>query len=218
MRYQRRIHPSSHYSITVYASLTAEALWGWNRLHSSLFEMFVSLLGDGPRSRKKAYAIWHMFQSDKSQREMLSAVAEAALEKSSRTLERVKWLISVTNRFAPYRNAVVHVPVYFEHRPGKPAGIILDEAAARDVARIRLDLAGPRERFWNNMAGDLFCLGQFANGINSQLNDGVQPDGSSLQRPKLLSLRRMSAIDRLMSPPQPKPKRKPRRPSSQKKS
>lgn len=64
----------------------------------------------------------------------------------------------------------------------------------------RLELARSGERFWNTLAGDLFVIGQFTGAIISQLNNEPLPDGASLQRPKLLSLRRIREIDRQMSP------------------
>lgn len=173
-------------------------------MHSALFELFSSFIGDGDNVYPVAYAIWHMFQSDKSQREMVLAVAAAIYPPRSLLLKQIRWLLRMADKIAPYRNAAVHVPTYFvEYLPGRANALMLDEVSAREQARIRLELAGAGKRFWTAMAGDLFVLGQFAFAL---VDARSVKDGSahipSLRRPQLLSLRRIAEIERQMSPPQ----------------
>lgn len=103
--YHRTLTDQSRITIKKWAGKTAEALWAWNRLNSQPFDIFVSLVGKGEDAQNIGYAIWHMFQSDKNQREMLLAVAEASLPSRSKKLKQLKWLIKMTNKIAPYRNA-----------------------------------------------------------------------------------------------------------------
>jgi hypothetical protein len=212
--YQRRITPPSQFSIRVYATLTAEALWGWNRLHSALFEIFAALL----ENRAVAHAIWHFLQSDKNQREMLLEAAVAKLGPKSRAASKVRWLIRTVNRYAPLRNAVVHAPLVFEPMGrNKPSAIQLDDLTGREQALLRLGLAGGKERFWNSLAGDLFCLGQYAGSICDDIAPPLDGNGNpqrppSLHRPRLLTLRRLIEIDaqisRLQSNKEPEPRRR----------
>lgn len=215
-QYRRRITPESQAAIVFYTALTAEVLWGWNRLHSALLDLFQSLIGqaDNEDSHNVASAIWHTFQSDKAQRDMLGNVAEAKLGQRSVKLKQIKWLLKKLDRFAPYRNAIVHTPVTFSsHREGQPNAINLDSESARDTAVYRLSLAGSGQRFWNNVAGDLFVLGQFSRSLivrpKSPENDTSFP---ALHRPQLLSLRRIEEIDgqvsRLRGTKEPKPRRR----------
>lgn len=208
--YRRRLMHGSRASIKQYAALTAEMLWAWNRLNSTLLDLFRFLLNaqGADVTEEAANAIWHAFQSDKAQRDMLRAVADATLPPRSTKLKQIRWIINSINRIAPYRNAVIHVPVIFQiYKPGRPHDIHLDSTGARDEARRRLEFAGSRATFWNAMAGDLFTLGQFAGSLHRQgkpINE-AEPNGevySSLHRPRLLSLRRIAEIDRQMSLPQ----------------
>ena len=132
LTYRRRISPQSRYSIYEYASLTAETIWAWNRLHSTLLDLFSSLLEKGGTKRKEAYAIWHTIQSDSVQRTLLENVAEAALSEKSHKLKQIIWLLKSIGRIAAYRNATVHTPIVFQIIDiDLPAAIYLDYEGAR---------------------------------------------------------------------------------------
>jgi hypothetical protein len=212
MRYRRRITEESRSSIRAYAAVSAEAIWAWNRLHSTLFDLFWQFLGREETNNKYevSYAIWHTFQSDKSQREMIRSVAEATLPPTSLKLKQIKWLLKSVDRIAPFRNAMVHVPVTFRRgQAGRPSPIDLDIISGRKQLISRLEAAGSG-RFWTTVAGDLFVLGQFASGIIYQdEQDFTEPSGRKIRfraphRPRLLSLRRINEIERLISAPQTK--------------
>ena len=185
-------------------------MWAWNSLQASLFELFNSLAGNA----KTNHAIWHIFQSDKNQRELILSVASAILPTKSLRMRQIKWLISSTNTIAPFRNAVVHTPLLFQYvREGEPSAIIFNRGPARKQMLQRLELAGSGNSFWTAIAGDLFVLSQFASAMvwASQPRPlGAEPRPSP-HRPRLLSLRRIAEIDRQMSPPQGRKGRKRRR-------
>src|SRR5437868_4711011 len=89
IRYRRRLSPESRYTIRLYGQITAETIWAWNRLHSILFELFLSFLGTQETSYGAAYAIWHTFQSDSTQREMIRHIARRELSPRSRQLSHI---------------------------------------------------------------------------------------------------------------------------------
>ena len=214
LTYRRRISPQSRYSIHEYASLTAETIWAWNRLHSTLLDLFSSLLEKGGTKRKEAYAIWHTIQSDSVQRTLLENVAEAALSEKSHKLKQIIWLLKSIGRIAAYRNATVHTPIVFQIIDiDLPAAIYLDYEGARKNSADRLQAAGVDQRFWDAIAGDLYVLGQFAAALTDDGKRAIDENGivPSLRRPRLLSPQLLAEIDRQMSPQAKKaPKRQPR--------
>jgi hypothetical protein len=185
LTYRRRLTPKSIYSVKAYAALTAETLWAWNRFHSSLLQLFAALLGK-ETSSAEASAIWHTLQSDRAQRELLLSVAKITLAKASRTFKQIEWMIRAADKIAAYRNAVVHVPIYFREEGRNPHSIILDRETARDRSLILLETAGSRSRFWNALSGDLFVLAQFAGAITDRVGKSVERQTMTLARPKLL--------------------------------
>ncbi len=208
--YRRRLTDQSRITIKKWAANTAEALWAWNRLQSVLFDIFCSFIGTGEQKLQVAHAIWHMFQSDKNQREMLLSVAEASLPAGAKKLKQIRWLLKAINKIGPYRNALVHSPFTFQVEK-KGHSLVFDSVAMRKQIEMRLELAGSGS-FWTALAGDLFVLGQYARSIQ-YADMKLQEKGflllSSLNRPRLLALRRINEIERQMSLPQAtaKPKR-----------
>ena len=225
--YQRRPSPHTLYSIRAFASLTAETIWAWNRLHSALLILFSSLLSNKEEKKgevysitKEAYAMWHTLPSDSSQRDMVLSLAKSCLLPKENRLKQIIWLMKSVKEFSSFRNASVHVPMVFRiYDERQAAEIHLDSETGKKQAIERLYAAGSGEKFWNTLAGDLFVLGQFAlaladNGA-SFTSQGVEPP--SLHRPRLLSLRLIAEVDRKVAPPQVRkaPKRQ-RRASQQK--
>jgi hypothetical protein len=56
----------------------------------AFFHIFAALVA--PSNKALALALWHSVQSDKTQREMALAAAEAVLEPRGRVLANVRWL------------------------------------------------------------------------------------------------------------------------------
>jgi hypothetical protein len=200
-RYNRRLSKESRFTVHAWAKQTAETLWAWNSLQAQLFHLFCELLAD--TSTEAAYAIWHMFQSDKNQREMLLAVAETAFPTGSRKLKQLAWLVASINRISPFRNAVVHTASYFQvEEVGQPHSMVLDDATTRKQMRLRLELAGPG-KFWAAVAGDLFVLSQYAVGLTLHIGGGAVERGTgrrilcpSPHKPRLLSLQQIIEIEK----------------------
>jgi len=77
-----------------HARRVGEIIFAWNELQSALFGLFWGLTdGNGRNSNEIALAIWHSFQSEKAQREMLLSFARAQLLPASRALTSIRWLV-----------------------------------------------------------------------------------------------------------------------------
>lgn len=84
---------------------------GWNEFHSILHELFAGLFG--VRSYALAYNAWSAIPSDKSQRDMLRAVAQSKLRPGSRELKDLLWLLEKTNEIVSgQRNIGIHTTLW----------------------------------------------------------------------------------------------------------
>ncbi len=89
----------------------------WNKLHEALRTMFCILAqGNGP------VEIWHAVKHDRTQRDMLCAVAKSVLSPSAaespdlpgkRICDEITWLVGRINEFGQERDNVVHSPFSF---------------------------------------------------------------------------------------------------------
>ena len=212
--YRRNLTVESQLALDQFGTLTAETIWAWNRLHSILMALFASLLNDDPKQDHIASAIWHIFQSDSSQRELLWKVASARLGAKSEKYLATIWLTKAIDKIAPYRNSIVHVPLVFQPtKPGRPNNIAIDIGGARELHLRRLELAGSSKRFWRAISGDLMVLSQFALALSGRSTDEVGESFSpSLRKPQLLTPRLFQEIDARLNPQQQnaKPKRPPK--------
>jgi len=194
-----------------YSIVTAEGLWAWNRVQSFLFEIFLSFFheNEGESAYPVAHAIWHMFQSDKNQREMVLAVAKEVLPAKSRRLKNIQWLLKKVEDIAPFRNAAVHTPIIFQ-KTGKGRALAVDHTARPQIKR-RMEATNHR-KFWRAVSGDLMVLAQYAAYLSHSEKELNHPNGvivlvPSPHRPKLLSLRQIAKIGKEMSLPPGKSKR-----------
>src|ERR1700730_7797469 len=106
----RRLPKEFAASIRQYAMHTGLAIWAWNLLHANLFLIFWHLIRGGRpgMSRATAHRIWHVIQSDSTQRDMLLRVAQTDSNITTELLARIAWLIKTTNELSAYRNIVAH--------------------------------------------------------------------------------------------------------------
>src|ERR1700730_1437214 len=113
-RLSRRIHKSVQSGARKYARQMGEIALAWNALQDGLFILFW-IVSTNRRQQEYpiAHAIWHSFQSDKAQREMLLAVASANPLLPRKLVDHLKWLVKLTTDLSAYRNAVLHTPVKF---------------------------------------------------------------------------------------------------------
>lgn len=112
----------------------------WNNLHARLSLIYANLLAPGKivtAEQIGPLASWNTLESDRSQREMLRAVAAAALKADKRAKDSIDWIINKANELSDKRNDLVHSPyiltlrggelsvtpnVFFEHRRAKKLG------------------------------------------------------------------------------------------------
>lgn len=80
----------------------------WNTLYESLGGVFALVINGNHASIP--LAAWHSLRADRSQREMLDAVAKAAFKKNHLTRERILWLIKKVNSLEDERNKLIHSP------------------------------------------------------------------------------------------------------------
>lgn len=192
--YSRNLSKESQMALEELGALTAETIWAWNRNNSILMAVFSSLLSPDLSKDHVAHAIWHSFQSDSSQREMLLETAKVCLNPKSVKYKQITWLIKKINKIAPYRNAIIHVPMVFQQtKPGRPNNIVLDFGGARLAALDKLTLAGSKKAFWKAISGDLFVLTQFAAGLSGAARRGEPPP--LLHRPRLRTPQLFQQID-----------------------
>lgn len=211
--YRRNLSKESQMALDDFGTLTAETIWAWNRNNSILMALFSSLLSPDLSKDHIAHAIWHTFQSDSSQRDLLLQTAKVCLRPKSIKYKQIDWLIKAVNKIAPYRNAIIHVPMIFqETKPGRPNNIALDIGGARLAALDKLTLAGSKKAFWRAISGDLMVLTQFALALSGAVKQvGISP---LLHRPRLRTPQLFQQIDAQLNRQQSKAKPKRPRPAS----
>jgi hypothetical protein len=105
-----------------YAIELGAFVYGWNQLHDNLADLFWAVLGG--LNGAIPLAVWHSISSDRSQREMLRAAADARFLahfpnieknkiKNAEAAKRFKWLLGETDKLSIYRNDVIHAPYWF---------------------------------------------------------------------------------------------------------
>jgi hypothetical protein len=142
------------------------AAYLWNRIQEAWFLIFTCLLKDVPLSA--AEAIFRQFDSDRAQRELVLAVADAMLDAKDPKRVRIGQLCAKTNDESGYRNSLLHAkfhltvePNYMDLRVGKdgsskrlnkfefaelktelPNFLTRLKALDRDLEELRRDMAG----------------------------------------------------------------------------
>ncbi len=187
--------------IDEHAQKMGKIIWEWNSLHSHLFLIFWLLLGEhsgdeipGEPSRQKALALWHTVQSDDLQRKMLLAVANTTKTLDSKIRVRLIWAIKMADVFAPYRNIIAHVPMSFEYED-EITFSMPDILSSRPTALRRFIYMSTD--FWNDLADDLFVLGQYTEVIRDALISNERFRWP--RRPRLLCLPNILEVNRRIS-------------------
>lgn len=94
-----------------HATMLGEILWAWNDLHRHFALAFVELVK--PKNLSVGPVIWAAINTDRSQREMLTAIIPWELGDKSRRAKQLQWSIKAANSIATYRNDLVHSPMGF---------------------------------------------------------------------------------------------------------
>jgi hypothetical protein len=85
--------------------------YSWNSLHDKLGRLFWVLTGikDG----RIPLAIWNAVQNDRTQREMVRALAETVLADRKREWEDISWMLGKAQELEDRRNDALHSPLTF---------------------------------------------------------------------------------------------------------
>ncbi len=197
-------------------TIQGEVLHAANLLQDSFFTVFLyatSLerpddFGAHQRFFEHANAIWHVVQSDSSQRDMaLQAISTVPTAiRLGPVIKRLEWARKMAATLGTYRNVLAHNPVMFRSvlRDGK---IVMDPRfggiSTRAVHMARLRLTGGLG-FWQLVRNDLLRLSDYVSGVAVQIlrldcaRRGVElldEPKTWADRPRLPSLKRIRAID-----------------------
>ena len=104
----------------------------WTRLHEILAMLFGLLLRPVPEER--ANAIWHSIKSDRSQRDMLSALADAALPADSEARKAIKWARDNLSSLENARNDALHAPYVLIHDEERGPTMVANEVTGNKRA------------------------------------------------------------------------------------
>jgi hypothetical protein len=85
--------------------------YAWNSLHDNLGGLFWTLTG--MQNGKIPLAIWNAVQNDRSQREMVKALAEVALSDKPKQKGEILWVLERATAFEERRNNAMHTPFTF---------------------------------------------------------------------------------------------------------
>jgi hypothetical protein len=205
-------------AIAKYTSLQGEVVHAANRLHDDFFETFLIAISLGRAEKPQAMfyfydhalAIWHVIQSDSSQRQMaLQAIATVPTKLNLGTaISRLKWAKSKADALASGRNIIAHNPVNFRPQFDGPKGFRLvaayGSASTRPAHRQRLDMIRGLG-LWRSLRDDMLKLGEYVMGVNDYIltkrfvSWGLNPlpgmPSSLPHRPRLQSVARLQAID-----------------------
>ena len=202
---RRPIHQKS--VIVKHARHVGEIMVAWNTLHSQLFLLFWALMGKDRYNA--AYGVWHCIYSDKTQREMLMAMAEGTLASKPAMLARIKWLIDRINDLSPYRNDPAHISILIGTQLGGGFSLVPDPGGR--AAAVARQTTEPTAQNWQRVRGDLTALFYYASCLLHELLWADNPEFRLPlpRRPRLLAVPTKSKRARPKSRPQGASKRKP---------
>jgi hypothetical protein len=121
-------YPPTHPSFRRYATAIGQAAIAWNAFHEALHTMFWDLIGGENFTGIPLYsATWYAIRHDRSQREMVKAVAKRAHEigdMPDAEYERIEWLMKEADKVAEARDDAVHAPLFSSGRGPGTAPIV----------------------------------------------------------------------------------------------
>jgi hypothetical protein len=90
------------------ANAIGHLVFAHNKCQSQFAMIFCSVLPQGKRVMKISMSVWHSHRTDRGQREMLLAAAEAALKRKSRAFKSLSWACAKFRVLSEFRNDIVH--------------------------------------------------------------------------------------------------------------
>jgi hypothetical protein len=123
----------------------------WTTLHEVMGMLFAYLLMPAPQEH--AYAVWHSIKNDRTQREMLKALAESALPEDDEIRKAIKWAVDKLLSLENSRNDALHSPYVLFHHPERgPTMISNDLTGNRRAANLAgRDLSVELESYKSNV-------------------------------------------------------------------
>ena len=179
----RQIAPQFRAVTARHARHIGEIAWAWNSLQANLFGIFAAIVS--PENLPLAHGLWHLIQSDKTQREMVIAAAQAGVA-DKRMRDSIEWVCKQAERLSPHRNDAAHTPMAVEFTATYTFTLAPNRIAARKQAVDRLS-AFPTEKIWRAVRGDLLALSGYAGLLTLKIRN-VSVFAPSLRRPRLRSL------------------------------
>jgi hypothetical protein len=176
------MRPSNVPMLKRHARQIGEVVIAWNWLNAACFSIF-EVMSEAKHERhlNVAHNIWHSFQSDKAQRQMMLDVARPVLGTRSRAYIQLKCLKDTIDKLSTNRNAPVHTPIALAYGTDE---IVPHPFWGRRQAVEHLQ-EQPLATNWRRIRGDLLALINFASVLSQHIQ---QPLGPLPRRPQMLSL------------------------------
>jgi len=111
--------------LTGHAEALCHVSLAWTRVHEIMAMLFGLLLRPVPEER--AYAIWHSIKNDRSQRDMLWALAQASLSADSEIRKAIKWAVEKLLSLENSRNDALHSPYVLVHDEERGPTMVANE-------------------------------------------------------------------------------------------
>jgi hypothetical protein len=158
-----------------------EVAYAYNVLQESFFNLFkLALALERPdrfwsQTEFQSYplTVWHVFQSDSQQRQlaitMLASLPTALDIKGG--IERLQWAKQKTDKFAEWRNIIVHTPVSFWPRERKGDVVLvpgIGGVSTKPIQHSRLKLIKTLS-FWKALRNDLLNLNDYVDRVLRQI-------------------------------------------------
>jgi hypothetical protein len=121
--------PPTHKAFQPYVAAIGQAAVTWNGLHEALRGLFTTI---GNNDFPASSAMWYSLRSDRSQRQLIKALAQSAREHGEMgdaIFSRIEWLMKQADILADARDNAIHAPLVLSpmlHDLGAPLRVRLD--------------------------------------------------------------------------------------------
>jgi hypothetical protein len=187
--------------LTGHAEALGHISLAWTRVHEIMAMLFGLLLRPVPEER--AYAIWHSIKNDRSQRDMLWALAQASLSADSEIRKAIKWAVEKLLSLENSRNDALHSPYVLSYDERRGPTMIANETtgnrraanlSGRDLGveleSYRKNVPAVADYLWEvvrrlSVSGNALAIGRF----------GEMPPPPSLPKPAQAMTRKRQKKD-----------------------
>ena len=157
-----------------YAEAIGQLIMSWNTMQDSFCTLFCILMESNKLG--KALAIWHAIKNDRSQRELVKAIAPhcSVLQKDKKAIELISWAVKCADATGSHRDDAAHSP--YAIQIAEPVELTTNFALGHPKA-INLkdiDLLDEFKRIRHN-AGQITCFVYHLTQYVSNLKSGEKP-------------------------------------------